>query len=90
MTGIVITVIGSLLAGVGTLFNLSDGDGLAGHDFADFGRVQHHDVSADGARGRSAGAAGDFRHSEYAVVFPQRSDLSDPGVSLVVARHCQR
>ena len=51
MVGIVITVVGSLLAGVGTLFNRSNGAGTAGDDCADRGGLEHHDVPAGGARG---------------------------------------
>ena len=72
LTGVVITVIGALLAGVGTIFNPGDCAGSAADDRADLDRVQHHDVPADGARGRSAGAARHVRNSEHAAVFPER------------------
>ena len=52
--------------------------------------LQHHDVSADGAGGRSAGAAGHVRHPQHAAVFPQRRHLSHPGFPLVAAGHRQR
>ena len=42
------------------------------------GDDQFH-VSADGAGGRSAGAARDFRRAEYAAVFPFRRHLSRGG-----------
>ncbi len=53
------------------------------------GRVAGHDqlhVSGDGARGRSAGAARDFRRAEYAAVFSVRRDFSDRRLSAVAAR----
>ena len=81
MTGVVITMIGSLIAGVGTIFNPLTMLGLLGMIVADGGRVQLHDVSNDGAGGGSAGAARDIRDSEHAAVFPERIDLSGAGVS---------
>ena len=65
------------------------GGGPAGHDRADRGSLEHHDVPAGGAGRRSAGAARDLRDSEYAAVLPQRRGLSHPGISLVAAGHRQ-
>ena len=76
MAGVVITILGALLSGLGhsvhaaePVLRLPDGPG-------DVAGVQHHDVPDDGARGRSAGAARHVRHPEHAAVLPQRLDLS--------------
>ncbi len=76
MTGVVITVIGSLLAGVGTIFHPATMLGLIVDDRADVGGIQFDDVLVDGAGRGPAGAAGDVWDSEYAAVFSQRIDLS--------------
>ena len=90
MTGVIIVVIGSMLAGVGTIFNPVTDPRLADHDRADLARLQYDDVSAHGAHRRSAGAAGHVRHSQHTAVFSQRLGLSHPGVSSVAARHRKR
>ena len=89
MTGIVITLIGSLHCRREHDLQSRDHPRPGTDDPADFARAQHHDVPAHGARGRPAGAAGHVRHPEYAAVFPQRLGLSDSGVSALAAGHRQ-
>ena len=48
MVGVVITVVGCLLAGVGTLFSFSTALGLLSDDCADRGGLEYDDVSAGG------------------------------------------
>ncbi len=83
MTGMVLTIIGGLI--VGPAGNLESGAVVlsgcgGGRDGT--GDDEFH-VPADGARGRSAGAARDFRRAEYAAVLSFRRGLSDRGVSVV-------
>ena len=49
MTGVIIVGIGSLMAGVGTIFNPVTDVRAADHDCADLAGLQHDDVPADGA-----------------------------------------
>ncbi len=86
LAGVVITVLGSLLAGLGTIFMPQNIVLRSAADRGDVARLQHHDVPDDGARGRSAGAARHLRHPEHAAVLPQRRDLSHQGISRVAAR----
>ncbi len=85
MAGLVITIIGSLLSGVGTIFTLRSMYRHPADDPRDLAGVQHHDVPDDGAGGRSARAARHVRSAEHAAVFPQRSHLPDAGVSEMAA-----
>ena len=89
MTGVIIVVIGSLMAGVGHYFQSRDHLRFADHDLADLAGLQHHDVSADGAHRRSVGTPRYVRYSEHAAVFSQRRGLSHSGVSAVAALHRQ-
>ena len=85
LAGISLTLIGSLMAGLGVIFNpMADLVPAA----ADRGRVdcvQRDDVPDDGAGGRSAGAEGDVRSAEYATVFPVGGNLAGCSVSEVAA-----
>src|SRR5580692_3051507 len=89
MTGVIICVIGSLIAGVNTIFNPATILGLLVMIILT-SLAFNHDVFANGAYRRSTGAARHVRHSEYAALLSQRRDLSHPGISPVVARHCVR
>ena len=86
LAGIVITVLGSLLSGLGTIFSPAEHAQRSAADRGDIAGVQHHDVPDDGARGRPAGAARHVRHPEHAAVFPQRRDLSHQGFPRMAAR----
>ena len=81
MAGAVITIIGSLIAGVPNPLDplrfLRIMSVVIGHVV----RADQHDVPADGARHRSADAARDVRRAEYAAVFSERRGLSAAGVS---------
>ena len=90
MVGVVITVVGCLLAGVGTLFSFSTALGLILMIVLTAAALEYDDVSAGGPGRGPSGAARDFWHPEYAAVFPQRRGLSHPGISLVAARHRQQ
>ena len=81
LAGIVITVLGSLLAGLGTVFTPAKHALRPADGGGDLAGLQHHDVPDDGAGRRSAGAARHVRHPEHAAVFPQRRHLSHQGVS---------
>ena len=85
LTGTIITVVGIFAVRRGDAVSSPDGSGIVTHGGADRGLAQHHDVSDDGAGGRSAGAARHVRHPEYAAVFSQRRHLSHSGISLVAA-----
>ena len=87
MTGVVITVIGSLLGGRRNGFQPGHRCPIADPDCAYLSRIQYHDVPAHGSRRRSPRASGDLWNPQYTSFFPQRRDLSYPGVSEVVARH---
>ncbi len=76
MTGVIIVVIGSLMAGVSSLFNPVTMVGL------------HDDVPADGAHRGSAGAPRNVRHSQYATLLPQRLGVSHSGISQVATGDC--
>ena len=85
LAGIVITALApcsrelvfGLLAAESLLYPAAGGGNVGG--------VQYHDVPDDGARRRSAGAARNLRHPQYAIVFPQRVHLSHQGISYVAA-----
>ena len=85
MAGVVITVLGALLSGLGTLFTPLNLFYVFLMIAGDFAGLQHHDVPDDGAGGRPAGAARHLRHAEHAAVLPQRRDLSHQGISDVAA-----
>ena len=85
LAGIVITVLGSLLSGLGSIFMPAEHALCLAADRGHLGGLQHHDVPDDGARGRSAGAARHLRHPEHAAVFPQRRHLSHQGISRLAA-----
>ena len=85
MAGIVITVLGSLLSGLGSVFTLQNLVLCVADDRGHVAGLQHHDVPDDGAGGRPAGAARHLRHSEHAAVLSQRRDLSHQGISHVAA-----
>jgi ABC-2 type transport system permease protein len=73
LTGVVITVIGALLAGVSTIFNLGTILGLLLMIVLTSVAFQHHDVSADGAGGRSAGSRAIFGILNTLLFFPSGS-----------------
>ncbi len=81
LAGVVITVLGALLSGLGTVFKLHNVAQSFADDLCHVAGVQHHDVPDDGARGGSAGAARHLRHPEYAAVLSQRRHLSHQGIS---------
>ncbi len=81
LSGISLTVIGSLMAGLGVIFHPDAAAEPAAADPGDVDGVQRHDVPDDGARGRSAGAARHVRRAEHAAVLSVGRDLSDRGVS---------
>ncbi len=68
LAGIVITVLGCLLSGLGTIFLPLQLSLRAADDRGHVAGLQHHDVPDDGARGRPAGAARHVRHSQHAAV----------------------
>ena len=75
LSGISLTVIGSLMAGLGVIFHPVRDLQLAPADSGHIAGLQRHDVSDDGARGRSAGAARHVRRAEHAAVLPLGRDL---------------
>ncbi len=83
MTGMVLTIIGGLI--VGSAGNLESGAAVLSGDSGgcDGTRDDELHVSADGARGRSAGAARDLWRAEYAAVLSVRCGVPDRGVSVV-------
>ena len=90
LAGAVITIIGSLIAGVPNPLDplrllrmlLVIGD----HGV----RADQPDVSADGPDHRSADAAGDVRSVEHGAVFPERRRLSAAGLPGLDAGDCRR
>ncbi len=82
---------GGRVTGLGSGDDIQSGDdsGAVSDDRADLGSIQHDDVLDDGADRGSPGAAGDFRDSEYAPVFPKWIDLSGGSVSGVAAGDCK-
>jgi hypothetical protein len=85
LTGIVITMIGSLLAGVGHHFQSGNYPRIASDDRGYGDRLQYDDVPDDGTRRRSARTTSHFRNSEHLAVFPKRVYLSNSGFSTMVA-----
>ena len=83
--GIVLTILGSLIAGVGATFQPGKFSLAASADRCHFIRVHLHDVCHDGAGKRSADPARRLRHSQYVAVFSQRRHLSGPGFSQMAA-----
>ena len=83
LAGFVLVTVGSVIAGIPDPFNRAPAgaDDVAGG--GDGAGAHQHDVSADGAGQRPAGAARHFRRIEYRAVFPQRRGLSHGGVSTV-------
>ena len=79
IAGLVLVTCGSLIAGFRTLQRRAAGADAGGGD-GDRPGVDQYDVSPDGARERSAGAAGHLRRAEHRPVFPQRRGLPDPVV----------
>ena len=70
LAGISLTVIGSLMAGLGIIFHpMADLELLPAHP-RHFHRLQRHDVSDDGARRRSARAPRHVRRPQHAALFP--------------------
>ncbi len=87
LAGVVITIIGSLIAGVPNpldpmrmlrMLRRHHGDGV---------RADQPDVPADGARHRSADAARDVRRAQHRALLPERRRLSAAGLP---AAGCRR
>ncbi len=80
IAGLVLVTCGSLIAGIPDPFNAARLARTVAVGDGDRPGVDQHDVSPDGARQRSAGAAGHLRRAEHRPVLPQRRGLSDPVV----------
>ncbi len=90
LAGISLTVIGSLMAGLGVIFNPIADLQLLAADPRHLNRLQRHDVPDDGARRRSARAARHVRRPQHAAVLSLRRHLSHRGISQLAARHRRR
>ena len=85
LAGICLTVIGSLMAGLGTIFHpMQTSAGACAHH-RNLHRLQRHDVPDDGARRRSARAPRHVRRPQHAAVFPIGRHLSHHRFSQVAA-----
>ena len=87
LSGVCIVVIGSLLAGLGVIFNPLTAIASPAAHHLHLHRLQRHDVPDDGAGRGSAGAARHVWRAEYLVVLSQRGDLSCLGIAQVAAGH---
>ena len=83
--GIVLTILGSLIAGVGSTFQPANFIWLLSAHRRHFIRIHFHDVCDDGPGQRSSDPARRLWHSEHTAVFSQRRYLSDTGFSQVAA-----
>ena len=70
MAGMCLIIIGGLIAGIQAALGSGAADLSGAGDFVRVGGDDQLDVFGDGARGRSAGAARDFRRAEHAALFP--------------------
>ena len=87
LTGLVLVIFGSIIAGIPDPLDLGAHGADDGSGGGDGAGAHQHDVSADGARDRSAGAAGDFWGLKHRAVLPQRRGVSDAGFSAMDESH---
>ena len=90
LAGISLTVIGSLMAGLGTIFHPMADLELLALIVGTVHRLQRHDVPDDGARRRSAGAPRHVRRPQHAALLPLRRHLSHRRISPMAPRHRRR
>ena len=76
MAGLVLVTFGSLIAGIPDPLDPDAAGADAGAGGRDGAGADQHDVPADGARERSAGAARHFWRAQHRAVLPQRRGLS--------------
>ncbi len=90
LAGISLTVIGSLMAGLGVIFHPVADLELLLPDPRHLHRLQRHDVSDDGSRRRSAGSPRHVRRPQHAALLPLRRHVSHRRISPLASRHRRR